>query len=103
MAAVTARPDAVPAQQRAGLAASLRPELTKMRSVRSTYWSQVLLVLASLAWSVAFCTGEASRWPHMSAQDKLGFDPAQARVLGLASLGQLVLVVLGPVTCTSDA
>jgi hypothetical protein len=39
----------------------------------------------------------------MSAQDKLGFDPAQASVLGLASLGQLVLVVLGPLTCTSDA
>jgi hypothetical protein len=54
MAAVTARPGAVPAQQRAGFAGSLRPELTKMRSVRSTYWSQVLLVLASLPWSVAF-------------------------------------------------
>ena len=106
MAAVTtgrARPGAVPAPGwRAGFTGTLRSELTKIRSVRSTYWSLFLLVVAGIAWSVAFCAGEASRWPHLSAQDKVGFDPAQASVVGLALLGQLVIVVLGTLTLTSE-
>ena len=106
MAAVTtgrARPGAVPAPGwRAGFTGTLRSELTKIRSVRSTYWSLFLLVVAGIAWSVAFCAGEASRWPHLSAQDKVGFDPAQASVVGLALLGQLVIVVLGTLSITSE-
>jgi ABC-type transport system involved in multi-copper enzyme maturation permease subunit len=81
---------------------TLRSEVTKIRSVRSTYWTLVLLVVASVAWSVAFCLGEASRWPTMAAQDKVGFDPAQASILGLASLGQLIIMVLGALTITSE-
>jgi ABC-2 type transport system permease protein len=94
---------AAPAQHRpAGLAGTPRSELTKIRSVRSTYWSLLLVVLAGIAWSVAFCAGEASRWPHMPAQDKLGFDPTQSSIVGLALLGQLVIVVLGTLSITSE-
>jgi len=106
MAAVTtgrARPGTGPAPGlRTALVGTLRSEVTKIRSVRSTYWTLVLLVLASVAWSVAFCAGEASRWPQMAAQDKAGFDPTQASILGLASLGQLIIVVLGVLTITSE-
>jgi ABC-2 type transport system permease protein len=87
---------------RTALMGTLRSEATKIRSVRSTYWTLVLLVVASVAWSVAFCLGEASRWPTMAAQDKAGFDPTQASILGLASLGQLIIVVLGALTITSE-
>ena len=87
---------------RTALMGTLRSEATKIRSVRSTYWTLVLLVVASVVWSVAFCLGEASRWPTMAAQDKAGFDPAQASILGLASLGQLIIVVLGALTITSE-
>jgi ABC-type transport system involved in multi-copper enzyme maturation permease subunit len=98
-----ARPGPVPARGgRAGFAGTLRSEFTKIRSVRSTYWSLFLLVVAGIAWSVAFCAGEASRWPHLAAQDKVGFDPAQASVVGLALLGQLVIVVLGTLSITSE-
>ena len=106
MAAVTAspaRPRTVPAGgYRAGLGGTLRSELTKIRSVRSTYWTLFLLVLAGVAWSVAFCAGEASRWPHMSLQDRAGFDPTQSSIVGLALLGQLVIVVLGTLSITSE-
>src|SRR5579859_4941446 len=92
-----------PAQHRpAGLAGTLRSEVTKIRSVRSTYWSLVVLVLAGIAWSVAFCAGEAAHWPHMAAQDRAAFDPAQASIVGLALLGQLVIVVLGTLSITSE-
>ena len=106
MATVTTGPagiGAAPAQRRsAGLAGTLRSELTKIRSVRSTYWSLALVVVAGIAWSVAFCAGEAARWPHLAAPDRLGFDPTQSSIVGLALLGQLVIVVLGTLSITSE-
>jgi ABC-type transport system involved in multi-copper enzyme maturation permease subunit len=106
MAAVTtgwAGTGAAPIQHGpAGLAGTLRSELTKFRSVRSTYWSLALIVVTGIAWSVAFCAGEASRWPHMSAAERAGFDPTQSSIVGLALLGQLVIVVLGTLAITSE-
>ena len=80
---------------RAGIAGTLRSEFTKIRSARSTYWSLILLVLAGFAWTVADCLGTAHNWPHMAAQDKIGFDATQASVTGVALLGHLVILVLG--------
>jgi ABC-2 type transport system permease protein len=106
MAAVTAspaRPRPVAAEgYRASVAGTLRSELTKLRSVRSTYWTLFLVFVAGLAWSIANCAGEASHWAHMSAADRAGFDPTQASIVGLALLGQLVIVVLGTLTITSE-
>lgn len=107
MAAITTgragRPAPIPARRRrADLTGTLRSEFTKIRSVRSTYWTLLVLVGASVAWSVAFCAGEASRWPHMAAADRAGFDPTQSSVIGLALLGQLVIVVLGVLSITSE-
>jgi ABC-type transport system involved in multi-copper enzyme maturation permease subunit len=100
-ARATARP--VPAQdKRAGLAGTLRSEFTKIRSVRSTYWTLVMLVVASIGWSVAFCAGEAANWAHLAAQDRAAFDPTQSSILGLALLGQLVIAVLGALAITSE-
>jgi ABC-2 type transport system permease protein len=103
MAAVTtnqARPRAVPADgRRAGFRGTLRSELTKFRSVRSTYWTLTLLVLVSIAWSIAFCWGTASHW---SPGQEAGFDPTQSSVVGMAQLGQLVIIVLGTLTITSE-
>lgn len=93
---------AVVARRRAGLAGTVRSEFTKIRSVRSTYWALALFVLASLAWSIAFCAGTAAHWSHMSAQVRSGFDPTQSSVQGLALLGQLVIVVLGSLAITSE-
>ena len=98
-----ARPGARAAQRkRAGLAGTLRSELTKMFSVRSTYYALALLVLAAIAWSIADCAGVAHQWPHMPPQARAGLDPTQDSVLGLALLGQLVIVVLGALTITSE-
>lgn len=103
MAAVTtnqAHPRAVPADgRRAGFRGTLRSELTKFRSVRSTYWTLILLVLVSIAWSIAFCWGTASHW---SPGQEAGFDPTQSSVVGMAQLGQLVIIVLGTLTITSE-
>ena len=89
LAASPARPRTVPADgYRAGVAGTLRSELTKIRSVRSTYWTLFLLVAAGVAWSIAYCAGEASRWASMAPQDRLGFDPTQSSVVGLSGVAR---------------
>jgi len=88
--------------RRAGLTGAIRSEFTKIRSVRSTYVSLVVMLLASVIWAVVFCAGTAAHWAQMSAQARGAVDPTQNSVLGLALLGQLVIVVLGALTITSE-
>jgi ABC-2 type transport system permease protein len=93
-----ARARAVPAvTRRPGLTETLRSELTKIRSVRSTYWTLLAQVLASLAWAGLDCAGIASHWP----QDR-GFNPADASLSGQVQLGELIIVVLGALVITSE-
>jgi len=100
---IATRPAAAPAPtRRTALLRTLRSEFTKIRSVRSTYWTLFVLVLASLAWCVAYCLGTVHQWPHMSAQDRSGFDATQNSILGVALLGQLVIVVFGALMITSE-
>jgi len=100
---IATRPAASPAPtRRTALPRTLHSEFTKLRSVRSTYWIMFALVLASAAWCVAYCLGTVHQWPHMSAQDRSGFDATQNSILGLALLGQLVIVVFGALMITSE-
>jgi ABC-2 type transport system permease protein len=56
----------VPAtERRIMVARTVGSEFTKVRSVRSTYWTLTLMVLASLAWCVAYCLGTVHNWPAM--------------------------------------
>ena len=100
---IATRPAAAPAPTLgAALLRTLRSEFTKLRSVRFTYWIMFVLVVASAAWCVAYCLGTVHQWPHMSAQDRSGFDATQNSILGLALLGQLVIVVFGALMITSE-
>jgi len=100
---IATRPAAAPAlTRRTALLRTVRSEFTKLRSVRSTYWITFVLVLASLGWCTAYCLGTVHQWPNMSAQDRSGFDATQNSILGLALLGQLVIVVFGALMITSE-
>lgn len=81
---------------------TLNSEFTKLRTVRSSYGSLAMLVLAAAAWCVVFSLGTVHSWPTTSASDRASFDPTQASVLGLALLGQLVIVVFGALSITSE-
>jgi ABC-type transport system involved in multi-copper enzyme maturation permease subunit len=92
------RPGAGPAPRRkATLAGTLRSELTKLRSVRSTYWTLIVLMAAGIGFSIADCAGTAAHW---SAQQHI--DATQDSVGGMILLGELVIVVLGALTITSE-
>jgi len=99
----TSRPQAAPVLSvRGGIAGTLRSELTKIRSVRSTYWTMLLLVLAGIGWAVADCAGEAAHWAQTAPLDKANFDPTQSSLVGLALIGQLIIVILGAIVITSE-
>jgi ABC-2 type transport system permease protein len=91
-----------PASGRAGFGGTLASELTKIRSVRSTYWTLLVLLVVSVGIGAAATGGTAANWSHMSPQDQATFDPTQASVAGLFYLGQLVIVVLGALTLTAE-
>jgi ABC-2 type transport system permease protein len=89
-------------RRRAGLAGTVRSEVTKIFSVRSTYWTLALVVVASLAWSIADCAGVAHHWATTPPQARAGLDATQDSLIGLVLFGQLVIVVLGALMITSE-
>ena len=96
-AAVTVRTRAVPAAaRRPGLPGTLRSELTKILSVRSTYWTLLAQVLASIGWAVANCAGVVAHGVNP------GFNAAEASLTGQVALGELIIVVLGALVITSE-
>jgi ABC-2 type transport system permease protein len=99
-AAVSATPARIravpPAAKRSGLSGALRSELTKILSVRSTYWTLLAMVVASIAWAAINCAGNVS---HGIGP---GFNAAQASLTGQVALGELIIVVLGALVITSE-
>ena len=87
-----------PATGRAGLPGALRSEFTKLRSVRSTYWTLLALVLVSIGIGAAISAGSANQ-PHSPGD---GFDATQVSLIAFFELGQLVIAVLGALTITSE-
>jgi ABC-2 type transport system permease protein len=82
---------------RAGFGGALRSEFTKIRSVRSTYWTLIALVVVTIGIGTLACVGAVSR----GADHGPGFDGTQRSLAGLI-LGQLIIVVLGALTVTSE-
>ena len=85
------------ASGRAGFAGALRSEFTKIRSVRSTYWTLIALVVITIGIGTLACVGAVSR----GADHGPFFDATQRSLAGLI-LGQLIITVLGALTVTSE-
>jgi len=95
------------ARGRAGFGGTLRSELTKIRSVRSTYWSLIALVVITIGISALFAYGHAQNFsqmpPFAQAHQRAQFisQATETSLFGLI-LGQLVIAVLGALTMTSE-
>jgi ABC-2 type transport system permease protein len=95
----SARPGARPVPRgRASFSGALRSEFTKIRSVRSTYWTLLALVLVTIGIGALASGGTAS---HSGQIDRASFDPTQLSLGGLY-VGQLIIAVLGALTVTSE-
>jgi ABC-type transport system involved in multi-copper enzyme maturation permease subunit len=101
MAAVTANaPSAV--RGRAGFGGVVRSEVTKLKSVRSTWWTLLVLLILSIGFSALICAVIKANWHTMSASDKATFDATSTSLGGIGFLGPLVIAVLGALVITSE-
>jgi ABC-2 type transport system permease protein len=86
---------------RAGLAGAIRSEFTKLRSVRSTYWTIAALFVVSVG--IAAIAGFAiANNIHNNPANKAGMDAAQASLIAFFEFGQLIIAVLGALAITSE-
>src|SRR3984885_3391683 len=90
-----------PAVGRAGLKGALASEFTKLRSVRSTYWTLGALFIVSVGLAVAITAGTAANMVN-NPQNKAGFDATQTSLGAFFEIGQLIIAVIGAMVITSE-
>lgn len=83
---------------RASFGGALRSEFTKIRSVRSTYWTLLALVAVTIGMGTLACLGAVARASEVRGP---GFDATFRSLVGLI-IGQLIIAVLGALTITSE-
>ena len=90
-----------PATGRAGLRGAIASEFTKIRSVRSTYWTLAALLVVSVGVGAAITGGSAASFTHNPA-NKAGFDATQASLAAFFEIGQLIIAVIAALAITSE-
>src|SRR5580704_1536785 len=78
------------------LGGALRSEFTKIKSVRSTYWTLLAMVVISVGFGALASWGAATHDQHGP-----GFDPTAQSLFGLY-ISQLVIAVLGVLVISSE-
>src|SRR5271154_6704835 len=91
----TLLPSLPPATGRAGLRGALASEFTKIRSVRSTYWTLAALLVVSIGIGAAITAGSAANFTH-NLPNKAGFDATQSSLAAFFEIGQLIIAVIAP-------
>jgi ABC-type transport system involved in multi-copper enzyme maturation permease subunit len=79
----------------------VRSEWTKLRSVRSTYWTLLVAALAMVGLSALLCSIYIGRYDTLSAADKATFNPTAFSLNG-SLLAQLAVGVLGVLVITAE-
>src|ERR1700729_2693156 len=90
-----------PAVGQAGLRGAIVSEFTKLRSVRSTYWTLGALFIVSVGLAVAITAGTAANLVN-NPQNKAGFDATQTSLGAFFEIGQLIIAVIGAMVITSE-
>jgi len=86
---------------RAGLRGAIASEFTKLRSVRSTYWTLGALFIVSVGLGIAIAAGTAANFTDHPFQ-KVAFDATQTSLGAFFELGQLIIAVIGEMVITSE-
>jgi ABC-2 type transport system permease protein len=90
-----------PTTGRAGLRGAIASEFTKIRSVRSTYWTLAALLVVSIGLGAAITGGMSASFNNNPA-NKAGFDATQASLIAFFEIGQLIIAVIAAMTITSE-
>ena len=93
---------------RASFAGALRSEFTKIRSVRSTYWTLLAMLVVVIGIGALFSYGAAHNFSQLPAAAQAApadpgdrAAPPQRSLFGLI-LGQLIIAVLGALAITAE-
>ena len=97
-----AAPPAVPAR-RGGFGHLVLAELTKIRTVRSTVWSFILLVVLTLGFTVLITAMTVASWDKADAATRaqVAGDPVSSILGAGLEFGQLTICVLGVLVLSS--
>lgn len=79
----------------------IRSEWTKLRSVRSTYWSLFVTLLLIIGIGILVCVIFNARWPHLAPHERADFHPLRANLAGV-NFAQLAIGVLGVLVITAE-
>lgn len=79
----------------------VRSEWTKLRTVRSTYWTLVVAAVTTVGFSAIVCSVYVAQLANMSVRDRATFDAASFSLTG-GFLAQLAIAVLGVLVVTSE-
>ncbi len=90
-----------PATGRAGLRGAIASEFTKIRSVRSTYWTLAALLVVSIGIGAAITGGTDASFSH-NPGNKAGFDATQTSLIAFFEIGQLIIAVIAALAITSE-
>jgi ABC-type transport system involved in multi-copper enzyme maturation permease subunit len=90
-----------PARGKASLLGAIASEWTKLRTVRSTYWTIFALIAVSVGLGAGLAAGLASSLNAHPAR-LAGFDATQVSLGIFLELGPLVIAVLGALVITAE-
>lgn len=79
----------------------IKSEWTKIWSVRSTLWTLLILIVATVGFSTLVAWGESSHLSSLTAIQRAQLDVTNNSMSGLA-FGQLAIAVLGVLVITSE-
>jgi ABC-type transport system involved in multi-copper enzyme maturation permease subunit len=79
----------------------LSSEWTKLRTVRSTYWTLVAAATAMIGLSAIVCAVYVAQYSSLTAKDKATFNAASFSLAG-GFLAQLAIAVLGVLVITNE-
>jgi ABC-2 type transport system permease protein len=104
--AAPARPAPVPTTpaRGAGFGHVLLSEWTKIRSVRSTVWSLILLVVLTLGITILITAITSAQWNKIGAASRaqIRLDPTSGILSTGLQFGQLTIIVLGVLLITGE-
>lgn len=79
----------------------MRAELTKFRSLRSSYWSIAATAVVTIGLAILITQSEVGSYAGLSPAEQAAFDGTSVSLAGLL-LGQLAIGVLGVLAITSE-
>jgi ABC-2 type transport system permease protein len=94
-----------PPRHRAGFGHYMLAEWTKIRSVRSTFWTLIIAVIVVVGFTALITWVTEANWngPHAAARDVRTITDPTSIIFGVAIyLGQLAIAVLGVLVVTTE-